>query len=171
MGADPGADCLQHARTTEQHERLKPFAGTWRAEIKFWMGPGEPMVSTGTMTNTLIHNGLFLRQEYKGDPNDGPFPAFEGTGLWGYNTLDGRWEGVWIDNAISMIQMETGQVDDSGKVWTMHSTMTDPGSGTPTKKRSVITLLGKDKHTMEMFFQPEGSGQEGKGMEITYTRA
>ncbi len=170
MGAD-AADCMKHAQTTEQHKLLEPFVGTWKATVKMWMGPGDPMVSTGTMTNQLIHNGLFIQHAYKGDPNDGPFPAFEGGGYWGYNTVDGRWEGVWVDNAISLIQVETGQANDAGTVWTMHSTMTDPGSGAPMKKRSVITLHDDGSHTMEMFFQPEGAPGEMKGMEITYTRA
>lgn len=150
---------------------LAPFAGTWRAEVKMWMGPGDPMVSTGTMVNTLINNGLFLRHEYTGDPNDGPFPAFEGQGYWGYNTVDERWEGLWVDNAISTMQFETGTVDDAGKVWTMRSSMTDPGSGKPMAKRSVFTKISDDKHTMEMFFTPQGAPEEHKCMEITYTRA
>lgn len=162
--------CMQHAQVREQHRMLAAFAGRWRAEVKMWMGPGEPMVHTGTMTNTLDLGGLFLRHDYAGDPSPGPFPAFEGRGFWGYNTVDSRWEGVWLDNAISLIQMETGQVDRSGKVWTMTSTMTDPGSGKPTRKRSVITVHSPSKHTMEMFFTPQG-GAESKGMEITYTKA
>jgi len=60
---------------TADHKRLTPFVGTFRAEVKIWMGPGDPNVSTGTMTNTFELGGRFLRQEFKGDPNDGPFPA------------------------------------------------------------------------------------------------
>ncbi len=48
------------SRTTEAHERLKPFEGTFKAEVKMWMGPGDPMVSTGTMTSTLELGGRFL---------------------------------------------------------------------------------------------------------------
>lgn len=165
------ADCLQHARVTEHHKLLEPFVGTWRSEVKMWMGPGEPMVSTGTMVNTLDLNGLFIRHEYTGDPNDGPFPKFEGRGFWGYNTVDGHWEGVWVDNAASFMQVDTGEVDAAGKVWTMVGMITDPGSGEPMRKRSVITLVDRDTHTMEMYFAPEGSPDEQKGMEITYTRA
>ncbi len=170
MGAD-AADCMKHAQPTEQHQLLRQLEGTWRAEVKMWMGPGDPMTSTGTMVNELIHNGLFVRHDYKGDPNDGPFPEFEGGGYFGYNTVDERWEGVWVDNAISMMQVETGHVDDSGKVWIMHSSMTDPGSGAAMAKRSVVTIHDDGSHSMEMFFKPDGSPEEMKGMEIRYTRA
>ena len=51
------------------------------------MGPGDPMVTTGVMENTLALGGRFLRQDYTGDPSDGPFSNFEGRGYWGYNTV------------------------------------------------------------------------------------
>ncbi len=67
---------------TPEHETLAAFAGTFRAEVSMWMGPEEPMVSTGTMVNELDLGGRFLEQTYTGDPNDGPFPAFEGRGYF-----------------------------------------------------------------------------------------
>ncbi len=152
-----------------EHERLKPFEGTFRAEVRMWMGPGDPMVSTGTMKNQLVLGGRFLRHHYDGDPSDGPFPEFKGEGYFGYNTIDGRWEGMWIDNASTMMQTETGQVDAAGTTWEMHSEMTDPSSGHSMKKRSVITLKDDDHHSMEMYFEtPQG---EMKCMEIQYSRA
>jgi hypothetical protein len=160
----------QVGRMTEAHTRFKPFAGAFRAEVRMWMGPGDPLISTGIMTNSLDLGGRYLHQSYKGDPNPGPFPAFEGRGYWGYNTIDKRYEGFWIDNACTFMQVETGQVDSTGKVWTMHSTMTDPQTGQPMKKKSVITLRDESRHTMEMFFEVPGAGYQ-KSMHIEYTRA
>lgn len=158
------------AAPCEDHERLKPFAGTFKAEVKMWMGPGDPMISTGTMTNTFTLGGRFLRQDYKGDPCEGPFPNFEGEGYWGYNKTEERYEGTWIDTASTAVQFEHGQVDGTGKVWSMASKMTCPTTRQPVQKRSVVTLQDADHHTMEMFFTgPDGS--EMKGMEINYTRA
>ena len=167
--SEPSPDAFAQMREpTEDHARFKPFEGTFRSEVRMWMGPGEPMVMTGTMVNELDLDGLFLKQTYQGDPSDGPFPAFAGRGGWGYNKIDGRYEGAWIDNASTVLQLEYGQVDESGKVWTMTGEMTDPGSGEPITKRSVITLLDDDHHKMEMYFGgPDG---ESKGMEIDYER-
>jgi hypothetical protein len=152
----------------EEHARLKAFVGTFDAEVKVWMGAGEPHVSTGTMLNELELGGRFLKQTYEGDPADGPLPEFSGRGYWGYNKTDGRWEGFWIDNASTMMQVEHGQLDDAGEVWTMSGEMTDPGSGNPIAKRSVITLDDDDHHSVEMYFEtPAG---EAKGMEIHYSR-
>ncbi|MFG0329913.1 MAG: DUF1579 domain-containing protein [Phycisphaerales bacterium] len=164
-------DCAAMAATTEAHERFKPFVGTFNAEVKMWMGPGDPMVSSGTMKNSLELGGRYLQQVYEGDdnPND-PFPGFAGRGYWGYNTVDNRYEGFWIDTACTFMMTEQGQVDSSGKVWEMKGEMTDPSSGQPMRKRSVVTLKDKDRHSMEMFFEgPDGN--EFKAMEINYTRA
>ncbi len=153
----------------KQHERLKPFVGTFRAEVKMWMGPGDPMTSTGTMTNTLDLGGRFLRQSYAGDPSPGPFGSFEGRGYWGYNTVSGKYEGFWVDNASTLMQIESGDVDAAGKVWTMTGEMPDPQSGQTITKRSVIKLHDDDHHTLEMFFVKDG--HEFRAMEIRYRRS
>ena len=50
----------------------------------------------------------------------------------------------------------------------MKGSMTNPQTGQPMAKRSVVTLIDNDRHSMEMYFEsPEG---EMKGMEIQYTR-
>jgi hypothetical protein len=67
------------------------------------------------------------------------------------------------------MSLEHGQVDGSGKVWTMHSEMNDPMTGKPTTKRSVIKVIDKDHHSMEMYFTPKGES-ESKCMEIMYVR-
>ncbi len=162
--------CMGMPGPDEHHERLEPFAGTFKAVVTLWMGPGDPMVSTGVMTNTMELGGRFLHQHYEGDPNpDAPFPDFQGRGYWGYNQGTGKYEGFWIDTASTMMQNESGDVDASGKVWTMTSEILDPQSMKPAQKKSVITLTDRDHHTMEMYFNgPDGS--EMKGMEIKYTR-
>lgn len=154
--------------TTPDTEKLKPFEGTFKAEVRVWMGPGEPMVSTGKMINEFDLGGRFLRQTYKGDPSDGPLPIFEGRGYWGYNNITKKFEGFWIDTASTMMQTDVGELDESGKVWTMIGEMPNPQTGGSMTKRSVITVADDDHHTMEMFFDT-GDG-EVKSMEITYER-
>jgi hypothetical protein len=154
----------------EGHKRFEPFVGKFKTEVKMWMGPGEPFVSTGVMDNKLVLGGRFLAQRYKGDSADGPFPNFEGQGYWGFNTVANKYEGVWMDTACTFMQTETGDIDATGKVWTMVGEMTDPQSGGKMKKRTVITLIDNDHHSMETFFTHPG-GSEAKAMEIQYARA
>ena len=152
-----------------EHKNLDPFAGTFRSEVKIWMDPGDPMVSTGTMTNTFQLDGLYLHQDYVGDPTEGPFASFKGQGFWGYNTTARKYEGFWIDNASTTMQMESGNIDADGKVWEMYSEFTHPGTGQVMKKRSVITLIDDDHHKMETFFVMDGQ-PDFKNMEINYER-
>ena len=152
-----------------EHGRLKAFTGTFRAEVKLWMGPGEPMVMTGTMVNTMDLGGRYLRQDYTGDPSPGPFPAFEGRGFWGYNNVAGKYEGFWIDNASNVMHLERGDLDGDGKSWTMAAEVPDPGGAGTMIKRSVITLEDEDHHRMESYHVKDG--QPSKTMEITYVRS
>lgn len=164
------AECMQMGALAEAHKKFEPFVGEFKAEIKLWMGPGDPMISTGKMTNTLDLGGRYLCQRYQGDASDGPFPNFEGRGYWGYNTSSKKYEGFWIDSASTIMQHESGDTDASGKVWTMLGEITCPQTNKPMKKRSVITLIDNDHHSMEMFFTGP-DGKETKSMEIQYERA
>ena len=153
-----------------EHEMLKAFEGTFKSDVKMWMDPTqEPHQSTGTMVNSWHLNGLYLNQDYQGDAVEGPFPNFAGKGYFGYNQTKGCFEGFWIDTATTMMQTESGAVDESGKVWEMFSEVTCPQSHQTMEKRTVLTVIDNDHHKMEMYFKsPEG---EMKGMEINYTRA
>ncbi len=153
----------------EHHEKMKPFEGTFKSEVKMWMGSGDPMISTGVIKNTWQVDGLYLHHDYQGDAVEGPFPSFCGQGYWGYNTTSHKYEGFWIDNASTTMQMETGDVDASGKVWTMFSEVTCPSTGQHMKKRSVVELIDDDHHKMETYFTGD-DGNEMKAMEINYAR-
>lgn len=152
-----------------EHDLLKPFVGRFRTTVKLYMGPGDPMVQHGTMLNSFQLGGLYLHQDYTGDPTPGPFPSFLGRGYWGYNPYSKVYEGFWIDNASSVMQVESGSVDQSGKVWTMVSRLTHPGSGKPMVKKSEIRLIDGDHHSMVTTMTIEG-GPEIRTMEIEYAR-
>ncbi len=163
------SECAEMGALADAHKKFEPFVGTFRAEVTMWMGPGEPMVMTGVMKNSLDLGGRYLRQDYTGDQMDGPFPHFEGHGFWGYNTVIHKYEGFWIDSASTFMMTETGGVDASGKVWTMVSEIINPETHKPMKKKSVITLKDRDHHTMESYFEGP-DGKMTKTMAITYER-
>ncbi len=152
-----------------RHLPFEPFAGKFRAEVKLWMGPGDPHISTGTMINAFVLNDRYLEQRYLGDAVDGPFGEFAGHGFWGFDPASGNYQGFWVDTASSQMQMERGTVDESGRVWTMIGELVHPESGQVIRKRSVISLIDRDRHVMESYF-PGPDGSEYKSMEITYVR-
>lgn len=165
--ADKMAACAELARPAPEHALLEPFVGEFRAKVTMWWQPGaDPMVSTGTMTNRLILGGKFIEHDYTDDPG-----MFQGKGYWGYNTVDKRWEGVWVDAMAPFMHIETGSHDANAKAWEMTGEMTDPASGARMRKRSVVKLIDNDRHTMEMYFSKDGASEEFKSMVIEYTRA
>lgn len=170
MSDDSMAAMQETAAPGPQHGLLEAFVGTFRAVVTIWMGPGDPVVQTGTMTNSMALGGRFLHQDYKGDPVEGPnpFPGFEGHGYWGFNKNTQQFEGFWIDTASTVMQNEAGTVDEAGKVWTMTGEIVGP-DGEISTKRSVISLVDENHHGMEMFFSK--GDQEFRGMEIQYMRA
>lgn len=158
------SDAAKPSATTVQHKRFEPFAGTFNAEVKLWTGSGDPTVTTGVMTNTLVLRGRYLQQVFKSDPA----PDSWGHGFWGFNQATNKFEGFWIDSRSTKMQIEVGDVDETGTVWTMVGEITGP-SGNAVKKRSVITLEDNDRHKVEMFFtRPDGN--EVKVVEIRYER-
>ncbi len=151
------------------HALLEPFAGTFRATVRIWMGPGEPMVQHGTMVSSFQVGGLYLFQDYQSDPGPGPGAGFVGKGFWGYNTGAKEYEGFWIDNASTMMQLEKGSVDTSGKVWTMRSKFVHPHFGREVDKRSVIRLIDDDHNDLTSYMTgPDGN--EFRTMEILFER-
>lgn len=169
MSDDPCADS-SIPRPGDQHRLLKPFAGTFRSTVRLWLGPGDPVVHHGTMVNSLQLDDLFLFQDYTGDPSPGPFPAFRGKGFRGFNITSKEFEGFWIDNASTMMQMERGQVDDTGKVWTMRSEFFHPHHNAMVRKRTVIRLLDDNRNDMTTWMTgPDGN--EVRSMEILFERA
>ncbi|MBO6738501.1 MAG: DUF1579 family protein [Phycisphaerales bacterium] len=162
------AACAAVGKTSQEHELLKQFVGQWDSKVTIWFGEGQSHTSEGVMTNEMDLGGRFLKHTYS-DSDD----YFHGRGFWGYNTLDKRWEGFWIDDMATFFQVDHGQHDPKTNTWEMTGNMTDPGSGTPMHKRTVITVKDADHHSMETYFTPtqgEHAGQESKCMEIQYSR-
>lgn len=160
---------FQMPRPGPEHIRLEPFAGTFRAEVEVFMGPGEPQRSTGTMTSTFQVGGLYLHQSYAGDSSSPDWPAFVGQGYWGYDFGSKKYEGFWIDNASTLMQRESGDFDPSTNSWTMESSFLHPALGRQISKRSRIQLVDRDHHRMETFMRA-GDQAETLAMRIAYTR-
>ena len=167
MSDEPGG--FHAPKPGSEHKLLQPFAGTFRAEVKLFMGSGDPVVQTGTMHSEFHCDGLYLHQNYTGDPAEGPFPAFLGRGYWGFNQHEKVYEGFWIDNASTKMQLETGTCDASGREWNMLSELLHPHFGQVVQRRSVIRVSDNDRHTMDSYMTVPGQS-EMLVMQISYVR-
>lgn len=171
-GHDEMAQWAEMAKPVEQHAKMKEMAGTWDAEVKTWMDPTQdPMVSKGTMVNTLTHGDRFLHHDFKGEFMG---QVFTGSGDWGYNKITGKFEGTWMDSMGTAIMFSTGSYDEKTKTYTSTATFDMPGpDGKPMKvtQKETVEVLSADKHVMKMYHSAAGMPQEMKVLEITYTRA
>jgi hypothetical protein len=156
---------MKYANPGPEHEFLKSMAGSWKAVTKSWMGPGEPQVSEGTATRTMILGGRYLKDEFKSTFMDKPF---EGFGVTGYDLFKKEFVGTWSDTFGTGILMSRGKIDASGKVMTMTGSYDDPVTGEKKTMKEVTKILGPDQHVFEIW-ETQG-GKEVKSMEITYTR-
>lgn len=156
---------IKAATPGKMHEALKPFEGTFDVEMSFWMDPAQPpQKSKGSMVNTWVLDGRFLRQEYASTFMDMPF---KGLGYWGYDNVDKKYIGSWMDTTATGVMNMTGTFDANTMTWTMICETKDP-MGKPMRMREVIRLKSKDEHVMEMYSTHDG--KEHKSMELVYTR-
>ena len=149
------------------HKALETLVGSWKAEVKCWHEPGgSPQVSQGTAKARWILNGRFLEEEFHGDMMGKPF---SGISLMGYDNTKQKFQSLWISDMQTSMFMSEGKGDAGNKVLTLEGRTDCPGTGQKdVLMRSVLRLLSADKHVFEMY---DGSKNNAKTMEITYTRS
>jgi hypothetical protein len=151
----------------EQHKLLEVFVGTWETKVLMWESPdqAEPTVSTGTAEMEWVLDGRYLKQSYSGTFMEMPFI---GLGYIGYDRAAGHYISVWMDTFSTGMMVETGTVDDEGKVFTSTGSYIDPMTGVLTETRSVQRVESPDRNVIEMY--ANGPDGEFKMMELIYTR-
>ena len=150
-----------------EHKLLASMVGSWNAKVSMWMDPSKPpQVSKGHTVNTLVYGGRFVEMKYNGDWMG---QKFEGTGLWGYDTIGKQYQSTWHDSMGTQIMTSAGKYDPTTNSLTLSSTESCPMTGGPVNVREVVTMVDQNKHIFETFrAMPDGS--EAKAMEIVYTR-
>ena len=162
------ATVMKLAAPGEHHRHMAQISGDWKAAAKFWMVPGEPPVeSAGTLHVEAILGGRFLRSEYSGALAG---LALNGFGLDGYDSVQQKHVGVWVDNMSTWILLFEGTCSDDGKVTTTTSQFTDPATRKPTTMRSVVTVVDPNRMVFEAYLKADSEPEFVKSMEITYTR-
>jgi hypothetical protein len=168
-GPSPEQMMEMYAKLAEpgpEHARFKDAVGNWHAESKFWAGPGEPNVTSGTSTMEVVFGGRYLVDHYRCTLFDMPF---EGMGITGYDKSKKKYVHVWLDNFSTGFMMSEGTYDEATKTTTLLGEFDDPMTGQKQKTKTLIREVTKDKTVMDMYMiGPDGA--EFKNMEITYTR-
>ncbi|MCI0365795.1 MAG: DUF1579 domain-containing protein [Phycisphaerales bacterium] len=158
---------MESAKVGPNHKKLEPLVGTFKAETKFWMGgpESEPMISTGVSVNKWVLDGRFVQSEFTGSFENEPFI---GIGYTGYDNIQKKYIGSWIDTMMTGMLTHTGTADATGKVLTMTGSFQKP-TGETIKDRNVTRIIDNNKHIFELHHTEPGK-EEVKVGEITYTR-
>ena len=155
---------MKYASPAEEHEFLMKLSGAWTNTVKMWTNPdGPPQESTGTATNELIMDGRFLQCRFEGKT---PWGDFSGMAIDGFNRIDKKYQGIWLDSMGTIMMVFEGEVD--GDVRTMTCQYTNPMTGKSTKMKCVTTIDGNG-HRYESWAEGP-DGKTFKNMEIDYTR-
>jgi hypothetical protein len=151
----------------EMHKLLAASDGEWTADISMWMDPaGQPMKSTGTMTNKMIFDGRYQEGRYTGNMMG---RQMEGMGITGYDNAKKQFESTWIDNMGSGMMKMTGTYDPSTKTITFVGNQVDPMTGKEMKVRETLQMVDDNNQTMTMYMTPDGAS-EFKTMEIKFKK-
>ncbi len=163
------ARMMDYTTPNSNHEVLKAWVGSWKAEVKFWMDPKAPAeVSQGTSENKFIMGGRFLEETYNGSMMGKPF---EGRGLIGYDNLRKEYTSLWFDNMATGIMVSSAKYDPTAKKLTEEGSMSCPITQEAHRwYKAVTTWVDADHYTYESFMKDK-DGKEFRGMIINYSRS
>ena len=143
------------------------FEGDWTFTGKFIMDPAQPpMEFNGTETSKMVLGGFYLNSDVKSTMFGAPF---EGRWTLTYSAMKKKYQACWIDSMVPHVFTSEGDVDATGKVFTLSGEGCDPQSGKATKERWVMEVKDPDNHQMT-FYTTGADGKEKKTGEIVYKK-
>ncbi len=150
---------------SDAHKMLAESVGNWKATVKSFMGPGEPMVSEGTSTREMILDGRVLKDVFKGDFMGTPFV---GQGMSGYDNVTGKYWSTWNDSMSTGIMVSEGNWDDEMKGVVWKGSFNDPMIGGPKTVKMVTSRPGPGQELLEIW--EEHDGEMVKTMEMSLVK-
>ncbi len=149
------------------HARLMPMVGTWRAKTTFTMNPGDaPQTHDGSSVNRLVLGGRYLEQHYKGTSMGMPF---EGIGYTGYDNVQKRYVGTWMDTFGTGLMTSAGVGTPTDQTIEFVCEAVEP-SGQKKVFDATVRILDREHHTYEMWTKGP-DGKKYRVMIIEYERA
>lgn len=155
----------EFARPGKEHAHLKRLAGHWKCEVtSYFPDPAKPTKTKGVAVIRSVMGGRFIQQSFRTTMDGKPFT---GMGISGYDKLQKKYVGSWIDNGGTAIMPSSGTYDVKTQTLTESATSATPFG--EMKMKMVSKYLSNDKFTFTMSVVAEQGEQ--KMMEIVYTRA
>ena len=159
---------MEYATPGKFHKTLEYFTGHWTAVSKHWMKPGDKAIESKDNTGSarMIMDGRYLVSVSKGSMMG---MDFTGLSITGYDNLNKKFMGYWIDSTGTGFFPYEGQLDETGKIRTDMGTWDDLMTGGKYDVRMVTTIVDDNTYTFEMFMKYPNA-PEYRSMEMTYSR-
>jgi hypothetical protein len=157
----------QLPQVSEEHKFLHKDVGTWDATMKMFPAEGaEPIESKGSETNELFDGGMWLVSRFQGDILGMPFT---GMGTIGYDPIDKKYVGTWIDSISPHLTLIKGEYDAATKTLTSVAEVRDFRTGQVTQSKHITRYIDDNTRIFEIHAK-EGGEKERKVLEIHYKR-
>jgi uncharacterized protein DUF1579 len=142
---------------------LAADAGVWRAAVEVRPAPGAPVqASEGTMIARMC--GPWLVTDFKNETS-----GFEGHGVYGWDSVDGKYVGTWVDPRRRGLVVMRGTWDEGAQAMTFIGEMNRP-DGSRMRWREVTERPESDVRIFRSFV-PSPEGKEFEVMTVRYERA
>lgn len=97
---------------------MKLEEGTWDAEVTFYTADKPTGHDTGVQINELLANGHWITNDFRIAASK-EFPAYQGHGVWGYDTVAKTYVDTWVDTNDLSVRTDYGfwQADTQTMTW------------------------------------------------------
>lgn len=144
-----------------EHEVLQRMVGEWTYTTSGPMGESE-----GTMHAESIFDGRYVLHHWKGSFMG---QDFEGHGVDGYDTMQGKYVSGWIDNFSTGVMTSHGECANEDCTEMVSWSKAMGPNGEMQKSKSHFAWNGDDSFTMTMYMVPE-EGDPVEQMTLVGTR-
>jgi hypothetical protein len=148
--------------TSPEVELLAADAGEWRASVEVRPSPSAAVqASDGTMINRMC--GPWLVSDFKNETS-----GFEGHGIYGWDSIEGKYVGTWVDPMRRGLVVMYGKWDEATRTMSFVGEMRRP-DGSRMRWREVTERPEDDLRVFRSFVaSPDGA--EFEVMTVRYRR-
>lgn len=127
---------------------MKLEEGTWDAEVTFYTDGKPAGHDTGVQVNELLGNGHWITNDFRIAASK-EFPAYQGHGVWGYDTVAKTYVDTWVDTNDLSVRTDYGfwQADKQTMTW---SSKQNDGKGHFVDYRMIEEFKG-EKRTLTIY--------------------
>lgn len=162
---DPQSSFEPKSKPGTGQKFLEKFVGEWDVAKSFHPRQGQPFRQKGTCTQTMIHDGRFLKSDFTFTTDSG---KSTGTGLIGWEPETGRFTSVWIDSRQTRMSLRQAEDRFDGQQIVLFGK--ELGGKEGRRSKTVTKLEDGGKRIVHRQYGVSADGTERLVMELVLTR-